>query len=128
MKKTLFVILCTVFLVGCGGSGPIEIGDRNFGPQVFDMLTHPVRYDGREIAMVAIYSSTVGVPHAAFRLAETCCPGDFKPLGFELIWDGDAPADYTWVRVIGVYRANRTVVVSAIETGVAPQNEVVRLF
>jgi ABC-type Mn2+/Zn2+ transport system permease subunit len=123
VKRVAMIIICVIFLVGCGGSRTVVISERNFIQQIIDVTTNPSQYRDREIRIVGMYANVEG-RHAVYRYTGGCCPGDSPMVGFIFEWTGDLPNEGDWIEATGTFNTNR-LILSNLRIGVTPRNEVV---
>ena len=124
MKKALILIILTlilpVFISGCADESleantateerlavDVEIRERLFMTQVFDISNNFEHYIGRTVRYEGIFEKFgyEQVFAAVFRYGPGCC-GDDGVIGFTVAWeDGstDFPENGEWVEVVGTF-------------------------
>jgi len=108
--KTVALLVCLLFLVGCGGDAMDEdnivlITERFFVQQTQEIWLNPQGYIGRAIRYQGMFFSQDWEGetfHMVVRFADDCCGGG-GAIGFEVyIGDIEPFADDTWVEVTGI--------------------------
>ncbi len=103
----------------------LVITEKMFTEQINFIYLNPDLYFGREIEYEGMYSyaemGDVSL-HYIYRYGPGCCAYDSN-VGFEIIWDGERPAENDWVRVKGtvgsvIHEGQNYVVVDATEIDV----------
>ena len=93
----------------------IELSDEFFLSQINDIYFNTSEYLGKKIVYEGIYlKGSLGadnkIYHCVFRYGPGCCANDGY-VGFEVLFDGKYPKNYSWVKVEGIleeYKENGT--------------------
>ena len=113
MKRSLavFLAMLTALLLGaCAAREVVEIKENLYLTQVVDIYRNPGDYLGKELHLEGLYvvEEKDGEETAYVRrYGPSCCTPEKGRPGFEILWQGAAPASSQWVEVRGVLEQYR---------------------
>lgn len=100
MRKLILVLLILLPLSACKASAPQALdldlySDRGFAVKLEEIFADVVPYEGAAVRMTGQYHASGGYAYV-LRTAP-----DGTQVGFELVWDGQAPDLGQWILVVG---------------------------
>jgi uncharacterized membrane protein YcgQ (UPF0703/DUF1980 family) len=106
LKLLPFAALATVILMSgivCAneksGKKIVEIKERYFMAQCYDVMLNPDDYKGKLLKIQGLYFEEEGY-HGIYRRTPGCC-GDDGSIGFKIEFEGPSPKNDDWIEVVG---------------------------
>jgi uncharacterized membrane protein YcgQ (UPF0703/DUF1980 family) len=82
-----------------GGKKVVEIKERYFIAQCYDVMLNPDEYNGKLVKLQGMYFEEDDYK-GIYRRTPGCC-GDDGSIGFRIEFDGEPPKNDDWIEVVG---------------------------